>query len=389
MKSQPAPFLQLFNLLPTSSRKIAEEGGKNSSSPLSDQNEYKFISRNRLGGMLIWLGFVLTIMFVYVEFAQGLQPFAMKKGRWQLEGGHKGFHTFGNYDDAGDYQPLPPSSFYQSFSGYGTLTYDVFDFWSMGASVDGAFARSLNGANEKTSLYLNSVQVDTMLLWRNYFIWFAPQVIGVVPLVRNELDTDNVMIGEGAVEQTIKLNMFKPFSRVIHGFGHVGYTFRDEGRANVVPLGLGMRFRLFPLWYGFQVDGIRTATGDIYTSRASARQNATLRVNGGSYKYFSINPEYTRTEVFTEWAPTRSLSTRANFGLSWQGKNYAQEYYWGLSVTYAFGGYVDDPKYRELVKKEEEHEKLMRKRDRKFRPKHEQEDPSLFLECAPVWPASE
>lgn len=305
---------------------------------------------------------------------------AKLKGRWQVQAGHHGFHTFGNFDDNGKYQPLPPSSLYQGYYGFGAATYDVTDAWSVGGWTDGGFTRSVDGPIERTSVFMNTARLDTQLLWRNSFIWMAPQYIATIPYFRNDLGQTSALVGEGAMEHTGLLHLFKRWQRGFHTYGYAGYRYRDEGRSHLIPWLFSMRARLQYFWLGATVEGVRTAWNDEFTKQARVRHTLLRNVNAASYKYFSVNPDWSRAELFAEWAPNRHWEFRLAGGSAFWGRNAAQDYSWMAAVTYTFGGDSDDRRFAPYRYEEERKIRKQRRREDRFRVSPDEESPTLFPE---------
>ncbi len=307
-----------------------------------------------------------------------LQPFAKQEGRWQLEVGHRGFHTVGNFDANGATQPLPGDAFFQGLYGHTAVSYDIFDSWSTGFFGDGGWVKSYNGFEERTAFYLNRAQLETQYLYRNPILWIAPTYQFTFPIYQVDAAGDEALVGEGALEHSAQLHVFKPWSKTFHSFGYMGYTYRNDGRSYQVPYGLGSRVRVQPVWLGLQMDGARTAMADQFTYFRRARTDVTNRVNARSLKYYSVNPEWTRVEVFGEWAPNREWAVRAGANMTVEGRSYANEFGWNIALTYAFGGNVDDPSFIPYLHQENALQKKKKRLKREFRMKREKEDPSLF-----------
>ncbi len=309
-----------------------------------------------------------------------LENFATQAGRTQIEFGHYGFYTNSNYDDNGVLKYLPSNAQFLGLYGYGDIAFDVTDGWMIGLGGDGGYVKSNDGFYDRTSIYMSQVRLNTQYLFRNSVIWIAPQIEVIFPFAGVPFETDDVLISENSQTQTGKINLFKAWTRFFHTYGYFGYTARSEGRSHYIPVGLGTRFSITPLWFGFEVNASKTVINDDLTTQARYRNNVINRVDGGSNKYFSINPEYTNLGGYIQWPVDRSLSFKVAANATVQGKSYSQDFGWLASVTYAFGGHVDDPSYLPLLYQEESKQELRRKRLRKFKMKGVKENPALFQE---------
>jgi hypothetical protein len=157
---------------------------------------------------------------------------------------------------------------------YGGFTY------SMTESYDGTNTRSNAGFNELMAggqYWMDILGFPTV-----------PSVDLVYPIVRVDRGSDDALLGEGAIRvrggSWMRLNRgtWVPFV-------YLGYEYRDEGRSHAIPYSAGLKWRNNPMWAQLEYRGYERLFANSDTENRTSRDTFLQKVDGGSYRYYSIN----------------------------------------------------------------------------------------------------
>lgn len=129
----------------------------------------------------------------------------------------------------------------------------------------------------------------------------VPQADFVMPLYRVDKDSNNALLGEGAM--TIQGGSWLLWSPVkpVTLFGFAGFRHRDEGRSFLLPYDLGLNYRFSPggWWLQGGLRGYQTVVDDTDTDFTVERDAYLAKANGGTFRYFQINPSTMELNVET------------------------------------------------------------------------------------------
>jgi hypothetical protein len=152
------------------------------------------------------------------------------------------------------------------------------------------------------------------------------------PLEKISETQDDVLNGNGASEIKPTLILRGDFGS-FYPYVYVGGNIRSEGLSALATYGGGGEFRFSELGFGAALDGFSSVKDDDFTNTASRRNIVTTRVNGGSKKYYSINPNSLAAEIFLTFAMTDFIKFKAYGGADVIGSNYSQGFFAGTALT--------------------------------------------------------
>lgn len=230
--------------------------------------------------------------------------------------------------------------------------------WGWSESYDGVFdtARHHSGVSE----YFAGVQHWT----RMDYLFLAPQADFVFPAFRIDENSDQVLIGEGAMRlrggswALLRIQHFRPFI-------YLGYEYRDEGRSHLVPYHLGIQYNSPKFWAQFDFRGYESLIDDEDSNFRDERDLYHRRVNGGSYHFYAINPAYSEIAMEAGFA-LGPVNLKTGFALSMNGSSSAEGWTGLVGISYAPN-----------LKREDRVEA-----EKRFEFKTEKYDQSLFIEDA-------
>ena len=221
--------------------------------------------------------------------------------RFTFEANYRYFKTDANYtQDGGQYVSLVGSN------SYSVSDLDFGVRWTTGQTYGLYVASRLAQGESKTSginrtnSYITHAQAGVdMLLISNSKFDLIPDVSLIFPLQRVVKTSDDALAGEGAMEITarvigrLKWGTLEPFAML-------GLTYRDEGRSTLLPYLAGAELSFSSLKLGADIGGYQTILKDQYTSNSSERHVVSLK-NGGSLKYYSVDPSLLETSAWLRW----------------------------------------------------------------------------------------
>jgi hypothetical protein len=230
------------------------------------------------------------------------------QNRFIFEANYRYFQSEANYtQDGGQYVSLSSGSKYQSSDFDLGLRWVTGRTWGLYTSTRISQAESKYLGVTRKNTYASQVVAGVdMLLISNSKFDLIPDVSLTFPLQRVNKTSDEVIASEGALEL-----MARMIARLKWGslepFASAGLTYRDEGRSTLLPFSAGAEFSLSSIKIGADIGGYQTILKDQYTSNSSERHSILYR-DGGSLKYYSVDPSLLETSAWLRWQA-------ANFGL--------------------------------------------------------------------------
>ncbi len=267
-------------------------------------------------------------------FDEASRPFQAHQWQFALQTNY--FHATANYTPSGGQF----SSLTDGYS-YNLMTFDFgsrwvpMNRWGIYTSAQVANAESKDLIDtRRNSSFTEAVIGTDYLLYSSPHLQFYPDVSVKIPLERIDPNRDEVLNHEGAMEVSGRLigrahwGFFAPFA-------FVGYNYRDESRASLLPYGIGTEF-LFTAWsVGGEVRGYSTASKDTTLLTDLQRSSVALR-NGGALKFESTDPALLETNFWLKGSFTDSIDFKLGGGTSITGTNMASGWNVFAALTYSF-----------------------------------------------------
>ena len=150
-------------------------------------------------------------------------------------------------------------------------------------SVDSTYTRKNTNFSEISGGYRFFAR-GLGLLW-------MPEIQLVVPMFEVDTNTDQSLLGEGAISVEPALWISKSF-RSARIYLRSSYQWRSGGRAQLLHYAFGGMYRFKNRWrIKTSIDGFTSITDDIYSETKTERLNVIGNANAGSFKFYSLNPE--------------------------------------------------------------------------------------------------
>lgn len=220
------------------------------------------------------------------------------------------------------------------------LRYNVQPTWAIEAELKATYAKSksslLYTGGERTNSEIHEARFATDLLIETNAFDLIPEFELVVPFKKIDPGTDTVMIGEGVQTITGKLHLQTEFGQGDF-FSYIGYQKRDQGRSDLVPWSIGMGWNNAGSLLGGRFFGFQSISDDKDKNFRLIREALNNKVNGGSLRYYSVNPSSMSAEILWFLKLQRQLQVQFHFGLDLAGQSYSKGMFGGLNFVFDWG----------------------------------------------------
>lgn len=242
-------------------------------------------------------------------------------GRWQFDVQTTYYNATANYArSGGEYTELANGNSYHLLD---------FDFgarwipksrWAFYVSSRVSNAESKNPRDTRQDSSLTQAVIGTdFLIYSSKRLDLYPDFSATIPFQRVDPSGDTVLNSEGAMEFTGKAiarmnwGIFDPFA-------FVGFTYRDEDRASLMPYGLGAELQFSSCRLGGELRGYQTVVKDKYSSNPAQRENIAFR-NGTALRYYSVDPSLLETNFWLRGNLSNSWAMKLGGGTSITGSS--------------------------------------------------------------------
>ncbi|MGE4132036.1 MAG: hypothetical protein AB7F86_10400 [Bdellovibrionales bacterium] len=190
----------------------------------------------------------------------------------------------------GGTEDLPNGGYFTEYVGIFKYIQDLNDNHRLYGGMAFSFTESEDGTTTRS----NS-GVRELLFGGQYWGWASgkyfviPQLDVVYPLFRVSRSSDDALLGEGALK--VKAGSWLTWTAGdLWPFVFLGYEYRDEGRSHAIPYSIGAKYKLSPLWFQLEYRGYERLFDNADTENRASRDAFLRKVDGGSYRYYSLNP---------------------------------------------------------------------------------------------------
>jgi hypothetical protein len=220
------------------------------------------------------------------------------------------------------------------------IRYAISPTWSFDGELKASYAQSksadtINGG-DRTNSEVHQARFSTDFLIETKGFDLIPEFEIVYPFNKISSTTDSVMVGEGARSLIGKLNLQTEFSS-LDFFSYLGYEMRDSGRSNLLPWSVGLGWNSNGSLLGARIFGFQSMSEDSDKNQRITREALNDKVNGGSLKFYSIDPSIVSAEVLWFLKFQRQWQIQFNFGLNLAGQSYSKGMFAGLNLILDWG----------------------------------------------------
>lgn len=260
------------------------------------------------------------------------------KPSWEFYNLTKYFSTNANYTSSGgEFEKLSDGkSLTALFSDFGAV-YALSSKYKIRGGLQYARIESKGATETRRNSGLS--RFDLALVYESKFgaLLIRPEISVSIPASRVDLASDNLPLGESAQEiQPLMYIQVPTQSLSPHAF--LGYRYRDEGRAHLIPYGLGVEFQLQKYsQIGWELSGYTFAKKDLDSDTPTSRQDYTNRVQAGSLAFAAINPRAIQSELYYRYRSGRNFGFYGAYGWTLNGAASAAGSTFTFGISYAFG----------------------------------------------------
>lgn len=265
-------------------------------------------------------------------------PLRFKRGEWDLTAGATYFGTNANYTTSGTSGLLSGNS-YRLIDVPVSTRYTLSPGWAFfgEARIGNAESNGFDASRTNSSLTSSTLGVQMNTLIGGLEV--IPEFSMVLPFEKVSDTQDAVMNNEGVNETRLRLRFQSVFDMFTF-YGLIGMDLRGGGRSNLLPYSVGAEFNSAGTFhFGARLFGYKSTSDDTdanSTTREAARASTSLRVNGGSLKFYGINPSLVDTEAYGVYRIGKNILIGAAAGFTLSGANAAQGFHVDGSLTYRF-----------------------------------------------------
>ena len=272
-----------------------------------------------------------------------------KNGRFDLAVESDYFRSTQNFDANGTQQTLLNSNSYQLINVNPQIRWGILKDLGIRAGFNIATAESADLYATRKNSTFNRIDfgLDYLLIDTSGFQGILDFEYAYAPdkILTN---TDSVINGPGASEIKPSFIVRMPVEH-LYPYGLIGINYRSEGLSTLLTYGLGAEYHFSEMGLGSALNGYSTIKNDDNSNNALVRDTITTRVNAGSKKFYSINPNLLTTEMFLKFLMTDNTMVKAFACYDVYGSNVAQGFTVGATLTFSIDsslGFGQSASYR-------------------------------------------
>ena len=301
--------------------------------------------------------FFLTVLFVSYSFPSSGEVFSpqllSKKGPLSIHLQSEYFNTVSNYRLLGEYVDLPGKNFFNYVANNFSLNYSPIHWFNIETFFNTMWSASATDTELRNKFGITYAGLGFTFLKKinNFQINF--ELKGGAPLHSIPENTDEIVLGDGAYFINPNLWFIYEYpSKLFYLFYNINLLYRTKYLSSLLFNKLGFVFQTPFANAGFSTELFLPVMRDGYTHVPNTRWDITNKVNGGSYKFYSINPASLSFTGWMEWK-LNPLSLNVYANVDTYGQNYAK----GITL-----GFITSFKWDTKTKKRSHAEKFFKRK---------------------------
>lgn len=314
--------------------------------------------------------FSITLL-VLPDQSHAAMPLPFKAGRASVSLENEYFWTTKNYDKDGNSVDFPDDDKFNEFKSRIIGEYILDGQWSLSGGMNFTYSQSHSLDVDRSNSRLTDAYVKAQYLLSWPQVRLIPEASSLFAFGKIDPNTDEVLTDEGVNVFTVGTWVIFPVARV-KVYGYIGYQQRTDGRSALMPWNLGVSYRLTRWTFSGELNGYQSITDDEDTNNRGVRETLNSLVNGGSLRYYAVNPNLMQGQLRVDFQPYREFSFYGGLAQTVGGESTAA----GTTALAGFTYFLDTGA---------EHDSLgpkgrkNRKKDQEFIPAVEEDyDESLF-----------
>ena len=245
------------------------------------------------------------------------------------------FRTHSNYTQFGQYVDLPNENFFQYVAFSPSISYSPFLHYINFDLFANSFYASSKTLNTRRDVPFQPTVLGggARFYYRFQSFYSGFELRGGLPLSGNFQSSDDMILGDGAyfVEPGLWF-LFQP-SKMFYVYANTAFRYRMSSPSDILSgllfNRLGGVLQTRNMDAGISIDSFFSLLPDQFTDQPEKRWELIKKTNGGSYKFYSVNPS---VFSWTTWMELKfqPVFTKIYFNLDTLGQNYAKGFSFGL-----------------------------------------------------------
>lgn len=257
------------------------------------------------------------------------------QGRLEIGAGLDYLSSSSNFDGGGSSKGLPSGGSYQLIRTPIGVRYGYGEAWSLTSAlmISTSQSKGPDATRNNSSLPEMHFGADAYL-YRGSVDWTGDLQL-IFPLETIKAGQDNALNTEG-VTQLIGTLGFDHLKGQFIWYGQGGLNYRLEGRSGLLLYDLGGGWRWNRNLFGLEVGGFQSVMDDADKSSETKRNTTIQKVNGGSFRFYSVNPSVTEFRLWSEHSLSNHVKLNLNMAYPFYGVNYANGMTFGAVFSMIF-----------------------------------------------------
>ena len=283
--------------------------------------------------------FILLILCIFVKtpvaFAQdAYRAYGPNRFDFYLKANY--FNTNSNYDANGGKAALPTGGSLQTLKTETSLRYVLLERVGLLGGVEFGNVESNNGTQVRTQSTMTAYQLGIDLnLYKSKSWSLYTDAVFKNSNENIKVNGDEALASDGANEIIGKITGLYTGSS-LRGYASLGGNFRSDGLSSLLVYSFGADYSFSGFSVGLNFEGLSTIKDDEQTATPVVRDTLTNRVNAGSRRYYSVNPNYLEGQLVLGYAFDKNLKFSIYGGPSLVGSNSAQGVSAGAKLNWGF-----------------------------------------------------
>lgn len=243
------------------------------------------------------------------------------------------YRSVSNFTNLGQYEDLPSENYFQHFGFHPTIRYSPFSSYINFQFFAKNFYAESKTLNTKRNVFRTSHIGGGVSLYHRFKTFYSGfELRGGMPLYDNFKSPNEMIVGDGAyfVEPGLWF-LLKPAHK-FYIYYNVAFRYRMFSLSSLLFNRLGGSLRTKYTDLGVSMDSFVSLLSDDFASHPEKRWNHVKKVNGGSYKFFSVNPSVLSLTAWMEFK-FKPIFAKVYFNTDMLGKYYARGLSFGLITT--------------------------------------------------------